>query len=108
VADFVASGRIIDVIVAMMLIEAIVLHALHRRTGRGIPAPDIAINLVAGASLMLAVRAALTGAAPAWLLLCLGVSLAAHIADVARRWRPGNDPPFGANPLSPRTGRVHK
>jgi hypothetical protein len=96
VAEFVTSGRIIDVIIAMMAAEALLLYLHAARTGRGLAPPDIALNLLAGASLMLAVRAALVGAAPVWILLCLSASLVAHVADVARRWRRGNDVPFGA------------
>ncbi len=108
-ADFVASGRIIDVIVAMMLVEAIALYAVHRRTGRGIAPPDILINLAAGASLMLAVRAALTGAGTGWLLLCLGVSLCAHIGDLGRRWRPATTTSSAAaGPGLERAEHVHK
>jgi hypothetical protein len=85
--DFIASGRIVDVILALMLAEAVFLAAYTTRTGGGVAFADIAINLVAGASLLLAVRAALVGAAPQWLIACLLVSLAAHGADLRRRWR---------------------
>lgn len=88
-ADFIASGRIIDVIVALMLMEAGALYAWHRATGRGIAPPDILLNLAAGASLMLAVRVALTGGAAGWLLAFLSAALVAHVADVARRWQAG-------------------
>ncbi len=85
--DFIASGRAIDVILALMALEAVALYAYGRRTGRGIAAPDVLINLAAGASLMLAVRAALTDAGPGWIAVCLIASLAAHAADLKRRWR---------------------
>lgn len=84
---FIASGRIIDLIVALMLVEAVALVVLYRRAGRGIAPPDVLLNLMAGASLMLAVRGVLTGAGASWLLACLGVSLVAHVGDLARRWQ---------------------
>lgn len=90
-AEFIASGRAIDVILAMMAVEAVVLHVYRRRTGRGLAGPDILINLAAGGSLMLAVRAALTGAGAGWIAACLLASLAAHGADLSRRWRHGDD-----------------
>lgn len=95
-ADFIASGRIIDLVLAVMLAEAVVLGAYAARTGQGIAWPDIAINLVAGASLMLAVRAALVGAASHWLVGCLLASLLAHGLDLRRRWRHRNDESVGA------------
>ena len=85
--DFIASGRAIDVIIALMAVEAVVLYVHGRRTGGGIAGPDVLINLVAGASLMLAVRAALIDAGPGWIAVCLLTSLVAHAADLARRWR---------------------
>jgi hypothetical protein len=95
--ELIASGRLIDLILVLMLVEAMLLYVHRRRTGRGLPAGDIAVNLVAGASLMLAVRAALTDAAPGWIAACLAVSLFAHLADLAIRWR--------AHPVNTGSGR---
>jgi hypothetical protein len=85
--ELIASGRLIDLILALMLAEAVLLYVHRRRTGRGLAARDIVVNLAAGASLMLAVRAALVDAAPGWIVACLGVSLVAHVADLAMRWQ---------------------
>lgn len=86
-AELFASGRIVDLILAAMALEAAALAAYRRRSGRGVPLPDLAANLVAGGCLLLALRAALTGAdwsaAAAW----LGAALLAHLADLACRWR---------------------
>jgi hypothetical protein len=87
VADLFASGRIVDLILALMAAEAVVLAVHYRRTGRGVPLPDLAVNLAAGAGLLLALRAALTGAGWAWTAGWLTLALAAHLADLARRWR---------------------
>ena len=87
VADLFASGRIVDLILALMAAEAVVLAVHYRRTGRGVPLPDLAVNLAAGAGLLLALRAALTGAVWAWTAGWLTLALAAHLADLARRWR---------------------
>jgi hypothetical protein len=95
--ELIASGRLIDLILALMLAEAVVLYAHRRHTGRGLPASGIVVNLAAGASLMLAVRAALTDAAPGWIAACLAVSLLAHLGDLAIRWR--------ADPVDAGSGR---
>jgi hypothetical protein len=44
--------------------------------------------LAAGACLLLALRVALAGGSPTWLLTALGAALLAHIADLASRWAP--------------------
>jgi len=85
-ASWIASGRLVDVVLGGMAIEALALIALRRATGHGIGTLDLCVNLGAGAALMLAVRSALTGAIGA-VALWLCVALGAHVADLARRWR---------------------
>jgi len=82
-----ASGRVVDLILLLMVVEAVVLGVLHWRTGRGIPLPDLVPNLCAGALLLLAVRAALVHPEPLAPAPYLAVALVAHVADLARRWR---------------------
>ncbi len=83
----VSLGSLIDLILAGVVLEALVLLAVRRRSGRG-PAPAALLaSLAAGASLMLAVRLALSADAAAWIPACLIVSLLAHLADLALRWR---------------------
>ena len=80
-----ATGRIVDLILVLVVLEAAWLVLRHRRTGRG-PAPaDLLGNLLSGALLMLAVRGALVGAAWPWIALCLAGSFVAHLADLRRR-----------------------
>ncbi len=84
-AELFASGRVVDAILALMLLEGVALWALGRATGRGLAPGAILTNLAAGAALLLALRAALTGAAwyavAAWLV----AGLLAHLADLWRR-----------------------
>ena len=82
-----ANGRIIDVILLLMVAEAAVLGLYNRRTGRGLPARQVVTVLMAGGLLMLALQAALTGAAWSSVALFLGLGLIAHLADLAGRWR---------------------
>ncbi len=82
-----AGGRVLDVIIALMVLEGLALIAYARWTGRG-PAPGAMIaNLASGAALMLALRAALSGWGAAAVATCLIASFAAHVTDLARRWR---------------------
>ncbi len=84
---------VIDLILLGVIVEAGVLLALRRRTGRGVPARSLLANLAAGASLMLALRLVLAGdRSSAWVLAWLAVALLAHVADLALRWeRRGHD-----------------
>ena len=55
-AGLFASGRIVDIILVLVALEAVALLVWRRRRGRG-PSPIALIgNLASGASLMLAVR----------------------------------------------------
>jgi hypothetical protein len=82
-----ASGRAVDLILALMAVEAIALLALWRRRRRGVPPAQLIANLAAGGSLLLALRAALTGAHWVWLGLWFTTALIAHLADLGLRWR---------------------
>ena len=85
--DLFASGRIADLILALVVIEAAALLLLYRATGRGIPARQLLPNLAAGATLVMALRSALLDqpwhVTALWLLL----ALIAHAADLFSRWR---------------------
>ena len=81
------SGRIVDLLMVLMTLEAALLWAYRRRTGRGVPLLGLLANLAAGAGLLMALRAALTHAGWEMTILWLLVALAAHVADLASRWR---------------------
>jgi hypothetical protein len=86
-SDLFASGRILDLILIFVVLEGVGLLLLHRVTGRG-PAPgDIMPTLVSGLMLMLALRAAIADLRWEFIALPLGLALAAHLADLAIRWR---------------------
>jgi len=80
------SGRVIDLILALMVVEAIALAALYYTTGRGIAPVRLWPNLFAGAFLMLALRASLTGAGPIAIGSWLALGLVGHLTDLALRW----------------------
>jgi hypothetical protein len=88
VIDLFATGRIVDLILALMVLEAAGLTVYRRASGRGIPVPDLLCTLLAGVGLLLALREALVGSSWAWIALWLCIALLAHLADIGRRWRP--------------------
>lgn len=76
----------IDLIIALVVIEGVALTLLHRFTGKGVAPRDLVGLLLAGGFLLLAVRAALVEAGWGWVGLCLALALLAHLADLAIRW----------------------
>jgi hypothetical protein len=79
-----ASGRIIDLILLVVLAEALALAVWPRLRGR-MRLIDVAGLLLPGVMLMLAVRAALTGAPYTMTAAMLAAAFVFHILDVARR-----------------------
>ena len=82
-----ASETFVDVALAITVLEVIVLWVLRRRSGRGLATRALLANVGAGLFLMLAVRAALVGAAWPWLAGLFAAAGASHVADLAMRWR---------------------
>ena len=84
--DFVSSGHLVDLAMVLTLLELIGLVIYRRRTCRGIEASKLVIALASGLFLMLALRAALTGADWPWIALALSASWATHLLDLKNRW----------------------
>lgn len=82
-----ADGTIIDLVLGLTVLEALALAVWFRRSGRGIAPADVLGIVAPGLGLMLALRAALTGADWRWVALCMLAALAAHLIDLRRRWR---------------------
>ena len=85
VAEYLLDGRAVDLILALVAIEGCGILAWRAITGRGPPAAIILPNLLAGASLLFALRIALTGASPGAIAICLAAAFVAHGADLAGR-----------------------
>lgn len=85
--DLYRTGRIIELIAVLVLIEALVLAWLWRSRGRGLPPREFVGAMVAGALLMFAVRSALVAAPWVHTAAWLAAALIAHMADLALRWR---------------------
>jgi len=74
-----ASGRAVDIVLAAMLIEVVVL------TMRGRDAMTMIIAVLPGAMILLGTRAALTGAAWPIVAAALAASFPLHLLDLRRR-----------------------
>ena len=81
------NGRIVDLILAMMALEALGLLVYRHRTGRGIAPAGLLINLLSGACLLMALRCALLTYPWHWTATWLAAALIAHLADLSQRWR---------------------
>ncbi len=77
--SFFASGRAVDLVLAVIALEFGVLLWRRRRPGA------VALALGPGVCLLLALRCALTGAGWAWVAFWLAASFPIHLADLARR-----------------------
>ena len=84
--DFVMSGRIADVALVAMMLEAVVLFFLTRRSS-AVARLGLAANLLAGATLVLAVKFALTSDGWPFVVAAFCGSLVCHVTDLAVRWR---------------------
>ncbi len=84
IIEWLASGRLVDLALAVLAVEAAWLGLLQRRVlGRAPPVAAWLPNLLAGVALLLALRAALTGAI-AWVPLWLTAAFAAHVVEFYR------------------------
>jgi hypothetical protein len=86
-ADLFASGRVIDIILLLVGLEAAALLAWRWRRSQGPSPVALAANLASGALLMLGLRGALTGADWTAIAGCLLGALLAHLVDLFIRLR---------------------
>lgn len=86
-AELFVNGRFVDLILVLVVIEAVILVLYWQSRQRGIPPIDLLPSLLAGAFLLLALRLTL-GDAP-WQPCCGSLAAAglSHLVDLRRRWR---------------------
>lgn len=85
-AELFSTGRIIDLILALVMVEALIIDLLHR-FGRHCPSlAELGPNLIAGFLLLLSVRAAISQTHWSLIALPLAGALLAHFADLVGRW----------------------
>lgn len=76
---FFASGRAVDVVLGVLVVEAVWLLSRGRRP------LELVGQLMPGAFLLLALRCALAGSDPLWIGLFLTASFPVHLLDLAQR-----------------------
>lgn len=79
-AWFFASGYAVDLVFAVLAVEAVWLIA------RGHPTRAVLLTLLPAVLILIALRAALTGMAWPWVALPLALSFPVHLADLAARF----------------------
>ena len=79
------SGRIADVVIAVMALEALAFTVAARVRSRTWSLRAMLAGLLPGLFLVLALKAALVQAPPFWIAAALSVSLVAHLLDVRLR-----------------------
>lgn len=82
-----SNTQLVNIVIGFALLEAAVLAALFRSTGRGVPPSEFLLNLASGLALMVGLRGAVAGEPGGYLVTCLAVSGALHGVDLWRRWR---------------------
>ena len=85
--DDMSNRQLIDVVIAVTLMECALLIFYHHVTKRGLAPKDYLLNLGAGLCLMLALRSALASTGWLWMVLCLVAAGLAHGADLWTRWK---------------------
>lgn len=83
--DFVQSGGLTNVILVFMAVEVVVFSFFLWRMNQSLGLLSFVASMLSGASLVLALRAALTGAAWFYVALYISASLLAHLAEIAIR-----------------------
>jgi len=78
---------LLDLIVAITLLEWVALALRRRWTGRGLDFTNLSLGLVPGLLLMLAVRLAAPADVPAAVFLCCAAAGLFHACDFLRRSR---------------------
>ena len=83
--SLIESGRIVDLVLAVLALEVAGLALWRRWRGRPMRLVAIAAAALPGACLLLALRGALTGAEAWWVALWLAASFPAHLLDLRLR-----------------------
>jgi len=86
-AELFASGRVFDLILIGMALEAFGLVAFYRIRGHGVRPARLLPNVLSGMCLLLAMRVGAGGAWWGWVSLSLLGALAFHLVDLGRAWR---------------------
>ena len=86
-AEFFGGVRAIEMVLALIGLEATVLIALWRLHICPLPPRATLLILAPGTSLLLAAHAALAGASWMWVSTLFFVALVIHLVDLRQRWQ---------------------
>jgi len=81
-----ASGAIVDLILAFMALELIVLIIVRKKSVPALHIADVLASLAAGAALLLVLRSVMRGKPWEISAFWLVVALLCHLWDLRRRW----------------------
>ena len=84
--EFLAGPALFDLVIAVLVLEAVLLLAWRRFSGRGVPVADLLPPVLSGLFLLLAFRIWVGDGAWLWVALSLLAALATHLFDLRRRW----------------------
>ena len=84
--QFIESGRVVDAILVLTVLQFAGHAWLHRWRGIGPSPRDLWPTLAAGAALLLSLRAALVGAHWTSIAIWLSLAFVAHLVDIRNRW----------------------
>ncbi len=84
-ASFFTHGHVVDLVLAVMVFEIAFLIWRRRAVLTWGAVIDLLLAFAPGVCLLLALRAALTGAGWVWIAAALAASFPFHLADLARR-----------------------
>ena len=86
IRSLIVNGHAVDLILLVIVVEFIYLYMNSGRQGRVSSLINIGCALAPGACILLALRAALTGAGWVWIAGFLAIAFPFHLFDSARRW----------------------
>ncbi len=81
-----SEGRLIDVMLALVAVEVLVVAVMRQRKRRGPPMLPFLCNVLAGACLMLALREAFHAQSIPLILVLVSASGLFHLLDLYFRW----------------------
>ena len=86
IADSLLDGSFIDLILGLVLLEAVILLFFKFALGKGPSISDWLPNLVSGGALLVSLRLALAESEWSWIAMALLVALAAHLTELVYRF----------------------
>ena len=87
-AELFESGRIVDLVLLLVVLEVAALPWLLQRLGSSLRLAQLLPNIAAGAALFIALRLAISGAAWHWIAAAMIAALLAHLYDLNQRINP--------------------